>query len=99
MKFYTEISSNGIESLFKLLDEEKAEILQDKNASDSQKAINEYCYRNILNQINNILLDTTSKNEELIKDQFFKNIIFKMIYIYILTFLQEFVKKGGTNDK
>lgn len=68
MKFYTEITSKGIEYLFKLLDEKKAEILQDKNASDSQKAINEYFYRNILNQINNILIDTTSKNEELIKD-------------------------------
>lgn len=68
MKFYKEVSSNDIEYLFKLLDEEKAEMLQDKNASDSQKAINEYFYRNILNQINNILIDTTSKNEELIKD-------------------------------
>lgn len=68
MKFYKEVSSNGIELLFKLLDEEKAEMLQDKNASDLQKAINEYFYRNILNQINNILIDTTSKNEELIKD-------------------------------
>ena len=68
MKFYKEVSSNGIELLFKLLDEEKAEMLQDKNASDLQKAINEYFYRHILNQINNILIDTTSKNEELIKD-------------------------------
>ena len=68
MKFYKEVSSNGIELLFNLLDKEKAEMLQDKNASDLQKAINEYFYRNILNQINNILIDTTSKNEELIKD-------------------------------
>ena len=68
MKFYKEVSSNYIERLFKLLDEEKAEMLQDKNASDPQKAINEFFYRNTLNQINNILIDTTSKNEELIKD-------------------------------
>ena len=63
MKFYKEVSSNYIEHLFKLLDEEKAEMLQDKNASDSQKAINEYFYRRILNQINNILIDTTIKKQ------------------------------------
>ena len=68
MNFYKAVSSNYVEHLFKLLDEEKAEMLQDKNASDSQKAINEFFYRNILWQINNILIDTTSKNEELIKD-------------------------------
>lgn len=66
MKFYKEVSSNGIELLFKLLDEEKAEMLQDKNASDSMKAVNEYFYNNIKNEINHIFID--QKNEELIKD-------------------------------
>ena len=66
MKFYKEVSSNDIEYLFKLLDEEKAEMLQCKNASDSMKAVNEYFYNNIKNEINHILV--IQKNEELIKD-------------------------------
>lgn len=66
MKFYKEVSSNEIEYLFKLLDEEKAEMLQCKNASDSMKAVKEYFYNNTKNEINHIFID--QKNEELIKD-------------------------------
>lgn len=73
MKFYKEVSKNSVTKLFEELDKLKSYMLEDKDIEDKDTcasliAVNEYFYRRILNQINNILIDTTSKNEELIKD-------------------------------